>query len=156
MGRKPVPWDEEWHRIARNAAGSTGMNLASADTGGGGGGSGGLKSSKAAWNKAGNDVGDLRGDIKKALGKLKTGQEGLGAGSDTAVGLQSGAAQLEVYRSWKRYLEDVSRRCGALRTQLEKAGGDHHGNDAAIKEAFDGLGKQYKDTPALGGQEQGR
>jgi len=129
------------------------MNLASADGNSGGGGSGDLKSDKEAWNRAGNDVGELRGDIRKALGELKAGQEGLGAGSDTAGGLQSGAAQREVYRSWKRYLEDVSRRCGTLRTQLEKAGGVHHGNNAAVKDAFDGLSDRYKDTPALGGQD---
>jgi hypothetical protein len=131
------------------------MRLASAGKDGSGWSSG-LKSERAAWAKAGDGVEELRGDVGKALGSLEKAQRGLGAGSDTVDGLRSGAAQLEVYRSWKRYLEDVSGRCGALRTQLEKAGDDHDMNDADVKKAFDDLDDRYKDTPAAGGRDQGR
>ncbi|CAL9537037.1 hypothetical protein SUDANB106_04176 [Streptomyces sp. enrichment culture] len=152
---EPVSWDDEWAEMVRNASHGTSMRLAGAEKDGSGW-SGGLRSERAAWTKAGGGVGELRGDIKKALGTLEKAQGGLGPGSDTVDGLQSGAAQLEVYRSWKRYMEDVSGRCGTLRAQLEKAGDDHDMNDADVKKSFDGLDSQYKDIPAVGGQGRGR
>ncbi|MFH0242149.1 hypothetical protein ACGRHY_06825 [Streptomyces sp. HK10] len=150
-----MSWDDEWAEMVRNASHGTSMRLAGADKDGNGW-SGNLKSERAAWIMAGGGIGELRGDIRKALGTLEKTQEGLGSDGDTVDGVQSGAAQLEVYRSWKRYLEDVSGRCGTLRTQLEKAGDDHDVNDADVKKAFDGLDGRYKDTPAVGGQDQGR
>ena len=50
----------------------------------GAGGSGSLKSKRAAWTEAGESVGSLRGVIKKALGELERGQEGLGGEASSA------------------------------------------------------------------------
>lgn len=118
-----------------------------------GGGSGDLKSKRSAWTTAGREVQSLRGDIKKALTKLQADQQGLSTGGS---GVQSSAAQQEVYRSWKRYLEALSGRCGAIQAQMEKAGGELYGNDAAVKGSFSKLSQQYQDTPAVGGRQQGK
>ncbi|WP_256338742.1 hypothetical protein [Streptomyces sp. 2112.3] len=112
-----------------------------------------MKSKRSAWTTAGREVQSLRGDIKKALTKLQADQQGLSTGGS---GVQSSAAQQEVYRSWKRYLEALSGRCGAIQAQMEKAGGELYGNDAAVKGSFSKLSQQYQDTPAVGGRQQGK
>lgn len=60
--------------------------------GGGQGGTGATKSEKAAWTKAGEGVGSLRGNIKKALGDLERDQKGFNSGSGTGR-TESGSAQ---------------------------------------------------------------
>lgn len=156
-----MSWDEEWAMLKQQASGGDRMQLASADGSGwsttSGGGSGGLKSKKAAWRKAAHDVHTLSGDIKKALTKLEEEQTGLGAGSDTGgSGVQSGAAQRELYHSWKRYLEDVSGRCRTLQDRLETAGNHLGKSDEAIKSSFDELSHRYADTDAVGGRGRGK
>jgi hypothetical protein len=151
-------FDAEWAQWKGEAPGDTGMSLASADSkpDWGQGGSGKLKSDKKAWTTAGRDVGKLRGNIRTALTKLEEEQKGLGAGSETGGGTKSGAAQRDLYHSWKRYLKGVSGKCGTLQDKLEKAGEHHHENDAATKRTFDGLDDRYKDTKPLGGESRGR
>ncbi|AQA14359.1 hypothetical protein HUF15_43125 [Streptomyces samsunensis] len=151
-------FDAEWEQMKREASGETGMSLASADNkpNWGQGGSGNLKSSKNAWTTAAGGVGKLRGDIKTALTKLEEEQTGLGAGSKSGGGIESAAAQRELYSSWKRYLNGVSGRCGAIQDRLERAGDHHYKNDEAIKGAFDGLDGLYKDTKPVGGESRGR
>ncbi|RLL67964.1 hypothetical protein [Streptomyces sp. Z26] len=112
---------------------------------------GDLKSSRNAWTRAGGDVDSLRGNIKTALTGLEKDQTGIGAASRTGR-TASAAAQRDVYASWKRYLGDVSARCGVLKDRLHKAGTDHYANEAATKGAFDRLDDAYGDTPALGGE----
>lgn len=152
-----VSWDEEWAALKREAGEGRGLRLASADgdawQGGSDGGSGDLKSKRSAWTTAGREVQSLRGDIKKALAKLEQDQQGLGTGG---TGVQSAAAQQDVYRSWKRYLEALSGRCGAVQARMEKAGGELYGKDAAVKGSFSKLSQQYEDTPAVGGRQQGK
>ncbi|MDT3396093.1 hypothetical protein RKE29_05455 [Streptomyces sp. B1866] len=120
----------------------------------GSGGSDRLKSDQAAWNAAGNGVGALQGNVRKARTELELKQQGLGGGSHG--GVESAAAQAKVYDSWKRYLEDVGRRCGALREQLAKTGRAQDANDQATADAFRTLGGGYQDTPAVGGQSRDR
>ncbi|WP_110944425.1 hypothetical protein [Streptomyces niger] len=132
------------------------MQLAGADGGGWStaseGAGGGLKSKKSAWTKAGRDVLALSGDIKKALARMEREQKGLGAGSDTGgSGVECGAAQRELYHSWKRYLEDVSGRCRTLQDRLENAGDHLDKNDDSVKSSFDALSHRYDDTDAVGG-----
>ncbi|WP_241518665.1 hypothetical protein [Streptomyces sp. CB03238] len=147
---------DEWTHVKQDAAAR--MNLAGADGDGWGGGegSGGLKTSKAAWTKAGSGVGSLRGTIREGLTKLEDAQQGLGAGSTGSGALQSAAAQRELHTSWKRYMENVSGRCGAIQSLLEKVGSDQLKTDQAIESEFAKLGKSYEDTPAVGGQSRGR
>ncbi|MEU8996980.1 hypothetical protein AB0952_22910 [Streptomyces caniferus] len=152
-----MSWDDEWAALKREAADGRGLQLASAGggswQGGSGDGSGDVKSKRSVWTTAGREVQSLRGDIAKALTKLEDEQQGLGAG---ASGVQSAAAQQDVYRSWKRYLEALSGRCGAIQAQMEKAGGALYGNDAAVKGSFSKLSQKYEDTPAVGGRQQGK
>lgn len=150
-------FDAEWAQMKREASGEAGMSLASADSkpDWGPDGSGGVKSSKKAWAAAGRDVGKLRGDIKTALTKLEEDQDGLGAGSDTG-GTRSGAAQRELYGSWKRYLKGVSGKCGAVQDRIKRAGEHHYKNDEALKCAFDGMDVIYDDTKPVGGESRGR
>ncbi|MEV6550904.1 hypothetical protein AB0M57_19660 [Streptomyces sp. NPDC051597] len=138
---------DEWAQLKSGPSGSGGgMRLAHADDGGGGG-KGDVQSSKAAWTAAGSAVGELSGDVKKALTALETGQQGLAAGG----GVESAAAQAEVYQSWKTYLDKLSGRCTALQGSLQRAGNDLLLTDDNIKGLFVELGKQYQDTPGVGG-----
>src|ERR1044072_3296896 len=104
-GEHTSTFEAECAQAKREASGDTGMNLASASSkpSWGQGGSGKLKSDKNTWTTAGRDVGKLRGNIRTALTKLEEEQKGLGAGSETGGGTKSGAAQRELYHSWKRY-----------------------------------------------------
>ncbi|MGK5628055.1 hypothetical protein [Streptomyces sp. URMC 123] len=146
-------FETEWNRLKHDAGADSSMKLAGAPgSGGGGGGAGGVKSSKAAWTKAGSDVGLLAGTVKKSLTGVDGKQQGLGAAS----GVQSAAAQRELYASWKRYLEGVTGKCDAIKERLEKAGNAQYKNDEAIKADFDALKNTYKDTPDVGGQDKGR
>ncbi|MFI6701748.1 hypothetical protein ACIBJC_22750 [Streptomyces sp. NPDC050509] len=111
-----------------------------------------MKTDKAAWTAAGDGVGLLRADIKRSGTALEQGQSGL----VTAGGVESAAAQKQLYRSWKDYLADVNGRCGRLSELLEKTGNDEYKNDEAVQSAFRQLGGQYQDTPATGGQSRGR
>ncbi|MFD9565391.1 hypothetical protein [Streptomyces sp. NPDC059994] len=138
---------EEWAQLKGGPAGGGGMRLAGTGDSGGGG-KGDVQSSKAAWTAAGSAVGGLGGDVKKALTALETGQQGLGTGG----GVESAAAQSEVYQSWKTYLDKLSGRCTALQGNLERAGNDLLLTDDNIRGLFVELGKQYQDTPAVGGE----
>ncbi|MFJ2194542.1 hypothetical protein [Streptomyces violaceusniger] len=135
----------EWTQLKQDAAGR--MRLDSADKGSAGG-AGDLKSSKAAWRKAGEGVGSLREGIANALTKLDEGQKGLGKDA----GCQTAAAQRVVLDSWKRYAKDVSKRCGELRKAMEQTGHDHANIDQAVKAEVDKLKTKYEDTPAVGGR----
>ncbi|MFI0779050.1 hypothetical protein [Streptomyces sp. NPDC021212] len=150
-------FEAEWAQMKRESSGDTGMSLASADNkpDWGQGGAGGVKSSKKAWTTAGSDVGKLRGDIKTALTTLEEDQASLGAGSDSGS-IQSAAAQRELYSSWKRYLNGVSGKCGAVQDRMQQAGEHQYKNDEAIKCAFDGMDVVYDDTKPVGGESRGR
>lgn len=151
-----MAWDE-WEEIKADVANrhSTDMQLnqfppepgpsASAVTGG-------LRSSKKAWLTAGEGVGSLRKGINTALIGLEDGQTGLGA----ETGCLSAAAQRDVYASWKRYIEDVSKRCGSLQGILGQVGHDQLKTDEAVKNEIDLFQRQYADTDATGGQAKGR
>ncbi|MCQ8191506.1 hypothetical protein [Streptomyces rugosispiralis] len=136
---------QEWTQLKQNAAGR--MRLDSAETESTGG-AGDLKSSQAAWRRAGEGVGSLREGIRKALTKLDEGQKGLGKDA----GCQTAAAQQAVLDSWKRYAKDVSKRCGELRKAMEQTGHDHANIDQAVKDEVDKLKTKYEDTPAVGGR----
>jgi len=160
-------FEDEWARIKRDhSGGGAGTELASAhggdakspwgDGSSGGSGAGRVKSRKAAWSRAAHGVGSLRGDISKALTGLEDDQKGLSAESGTGSGsLESAAAQRALYRSWHRYLSDVSARCATLQGKLEKAGSDHTKNDDSTASSFTGLDKRYEDTDAVGGNGHG-
>ncbi|GAA2248965.1 hypothetical protein GCM10010232_40550 [Streptomyces amakusaensis] len=146
-----MAWDE-WEQIkagvAERQSGGTQLNQLSAETGSSAGaGTGGLKSSKKAWLSAGEGVGSLRGPLGTALGKLADGQAGLGEGE----GCLSAAAQKELYVSWKRYAEDVGKRCGSLQKIMEQVGHDQLRTDEAVKGEFDRVKSAYADTAAVGG-----
>jgi hypothetical protein len=152
-------FEEEWANFKRQASANVGMNLASTNGPAGWNtrdGAGRLKSKKSAWKTAGNSVGSLQSDIKKALAKLELEQKCLEAGTNKGGGVHSAAAERELYRSWKRYLDDVSGRCATLQDLLEKAGDSFYKNDEAIRGAFSGLTERYKDTGSVGGENRGR
>ncbi|MEU1013015.1 hypothetical protein [Streptomyces sp. NPDC005890] len=148
-----MAWDE-WERLKADAAarGSTGMQLNHVPSEPGGGGTGDLKSDKKAWVKAGEDTKGLQDAVGKALGKLDDGQSGLGELS----GVQSAAAQRELYESWKKYVGDVKGRCGELGGLMERSGRDLAMSDAEVKAELDRIQSKYQDTEAVGGQAKGR
>ncbi|MFF5506461.1 hypothetical protein ACF1E9_31475 [Streptomyces roseolus] len=145
-----MPWDE-WEQLKSEAAGrepaAMRLNqLAAPD--GGGGYSEDLKTDKRAWAKAGDGVVGLKEGLTTALTKLESGQAGLG---DTG-GIQSAAAQQELYASWKKYVGDVGARCDALGGLLKAAGQDLARTDESVKQELDALAAKYGDTDAVGGQ----
>ncbi|QHY96933.1 hypothetical protein SSPS47_17645 [Streptomyces sp. S4.7] len=146
-----MTWDE-WEGLKAEAAQgrSTRMRLNQrpADQGGGGGPSEDLRSDKKAWVTAGEGVTGLKADIGKALTALENGQAGLG---DT-TGCRSAAAQKELYDSWKKYIGDVSGRCGELGGLLEKSGHDLAKSDQSVLTDLDRLKVKYADTEAVGGR----
>lgn len=144
---------EEWEQLKTAAAEqhTTRMQLNQAEPDSGGG-TGTLVSNKAAWGKAGHDVGSLREGIGNALEKLSDGQSGLGADTDC----RTAGAQTEVHKSWERYVKSVSRRCGKLAGLLEKVGSDQLKTDEAIMVEIANLKVDYGDTPAVGGHGKGR
>ncbi|MEU3208817.1 hypothetical protein ABZ702_34105 [Streptomyces cyaneofuscatus] len=151
-----MAWDE-WDQLKADAvaSGSARMQLNHAPSEGGtqaGAASWDLKSNKRAWVKAGEGVIGLKTGVGEALTKLADGQAGLG---DTG-GSRSAAAQKELYESWKRYVSDVSGRCGALGGLLQKAGHDLSKSDREVKAEVEKLEVKYKDTEAVGGQAKGR
>lgn len=141
---------EEWEQLKSAAAEQHGaqmqLNQVPLDPGGSGGGT--LVSNKPAWSKAGRDVGSLRDDIGKAMGKLTDGQQGLGEDA----GCLTAAAQKDVHTSWETYVKKVSGRCGKLSGLLEKAGNDQLKTDEAIEAEIGNLKVEYGDTPAVGGK----
>jgi hypothetical protein len=143
-----VAWDE-WEQLksaaAEQHAAQMQLNHVPLDPGGG---TGTLVSNKPAWSKAGQDVGSLREDISKALGKLTDGQKGLGEDA----GCLTAAAQKDVHDSWETYVKNVSARCGKLSALLEKAGNDQLKTDEAIEVEIGNLKVEYADTPAVGGK----
>ncbi|GAA2293683.1 hypothetical protein SVIO_072320 [Streptomyces violaceusniger] len=140
-----VTFAQEWTQLKQNAAGRMKLDGAEKESSGG---AGDLKSSKAAWRKAGEGVGSLREGIRKALTELDEGQKGLGKDA----GCQTAAAQRAVLESWMRYAKDVSKRCGELRKAMEQTGHDHANIDQAVKDEVDKLKAKYEDTPAVGGR----
>lgn len=158
-----MSWQDEWeqHKAAaqrKSGAGTggaqpdeSGTRLAGADGPPDSWSSRGkLKSSKAAWSKAGSDTGALAGNVRKSLATLAEKQTG------SISGVRTAAAQRKVYQSWKRYLEDVSKRCQAIEARMEKAGNDGYKTDEDINAAFAAMKKEYQDTDALGGAQKGR
>ncbi|QDY78734.1 hypothetical protein [Streptomyces qinzhouensis] len=101
----------------------------------------GLKSSRQAWLAAGEGVGSLRKGVTTALGKLENGQSGLGETS----GCLSAAAQKELYASWQKYADEVSRRCGSLQGILEKVGRDLLLSDEAVRAEVDKVRAEFAD-----------
>ncbi|MFD7085971.1 hypothetical protein [Streptomyces sp. NPDC059918] len=150
-------FDLEWAGLKQQAAGGPEMHLASAAPdggsggGGGGGGSGDLTSDKAVWNRASKDLAGLSTSVKGGVGALETGQKGA-----ALAGVESAAAQAELYQSWKTYLDSLAGKCTSLQGPLEKAGQGQYENDEAIKGGFAQIDAQYKDTPATGGSDGGR
>lgn len=155
-----MSFEADWAGLKQEAAERAGArtHLAGAGDGDGWAGAtgddqpGGLKTHRAGWTAAGESVGTLRKGLRKALTAMEEGQESVGPGSRTG-GIESGAAQREVYASWKRYLEDVGGRCGTLRGRMIKAGQLHHGNDEDVRGAFADLADAYRDAPGVGGPE---
>ncbi|WP_327318243.1 hypothetical protein [Streptomyces sp. NBC_01235] len=143
-----MAWDE-WEQLksaaAEQHAAQMQLNHVPLDPGGG---TGTLVSNKPAWSKAGQDVGSLREDISKAMGKLTDGQKGLGEDA----GCLTAAAQKDVHDSWETYVKNVSGRCGKLSALLEKAGTDQLKTDEAIEVEIGNLKVEYADTPAVGGK----
>ncbi|MGW1806489.1 hypothetical protein [Streptomyces sp. NPDC002078] len=150
-----MAWDE-WEQLkaaaAERSAGRMQIDHLADPVGGGGGVPGKLRSDKAAWTKAGADVGGLRDNISKALAKLEDAQKGLGKDS----GCLTAVAQREVHTSWQHYVGNVSGRCEKLSDLLEKVGNDQLRTDEAISAEIAKLRTEYKDTPGVGGQSKGR
>ncbi len=147
-----MAWDE-WEQLKAAAAerGSAHMRLdqlapePSAGTGD-------LVSNKPAWTRAGTDIGSLREDISKAAAQLKDGQAGLGSDA----GCLTAAAQKDLYGSWETYVAKLSGRCEKFSGLLAKAGNDQLKTDQSVEAEIAKLAVTYADTPAVGGQDQGR
>ncbi|MEU8705212.1 hypothetical protein [Streptomyces sp. NPDC048565] len=154
-----MAWDE-WEQLKQGAGrqSSVPTQLAQHPAGEGpgatpaAGGTGGLKSSRQAWNRAGEGVGSLREGIGKALNRLEDGQHGL-AGE---TGCLAAGAQKDVYESWVRYVKAVNERCGGVKKALEKAGRDLLTTDEAARPSFTVIDAGYADTPVIGGRNSGR
>ncbi|MWA13996.1 hypothetical protein E5671_33280 [Streptomyces sp. BA2] len=157
-------WDE-WEQLKAGAAErhSEQMQLNEAPTdkgdsdpgnsgGWGNDDSGNLKSSKAAWAKAGEGVGSLRENIGKALTKLEEGQGGL----DKSSGCLSAAAQRDVHITWERYVKDVSGRCEDLQKLMVQMGRLQRRTDEGVEAELAKLATEHQDTSAIGGQTKGR
>ncbi|TWV57104.1 hypothetical protein FRZ03_02915 [Streptomyces misionensis] len=153
-----MSWDE-WEELKAGAvahSGSARMRLNHLPDAGSGGSSGGgpglLKSDRKVWATAGGDITGLRTDVSTALGKLEHGQSGLGDGA----GCESAAAQKELFESWKKYVGDVSGRCGKLGGLLERAGRDLSMTDGDVRAGLQKIKTEYQDTEAVGGQTKGK
>ncbi|MFJ9813479.1 hypothetical protein ACIRTB_35190 [Streptomyces sp. NPDC101158] len=145
-----MPWDE-WEQLKTEVAErqSTSMRLNQlAPEPGGGGASEDLKTDKRAWVKAGEGVTGLKEGVGKALTALDSGQAGLGDDK----GIQSAAAQKELYDSWKKYVGDVKSRCDALGGLLQASGHDLTKPDESLVADLGALAAKYADTEAVGGQ----
>ncbi|MFI8829010.1 hypothetical protein [Streptomyces sp. NPDC053431] len=145
-----MPWDE-WEQLKTEAAQrqSTSMRLNQlAPEPGGGGVSEDLKTDKRAWVTAGEGVTGLKDGVAKALTALDSGQAGLGDDK----GIQSAAAQKELYDSWKKYVGDVNGRCDALGGLLRTSGHDLTKPDESLVGEIAALAAKYADTEAVGGQ----
>lgn len=147
-----MAWDE-WEQLKSEAAErsstQTRLNQLPANQSGGapGGAShGDMKSDKKAWATAGAGLKRLDEPIGKALTRLSDGQAGL-----DAAGVQSAAAQKELYDSWKRYVKGVSKRCADLGGLLEAAGHTLSQSDEQLKGELDKIENLYQDTAAVGG-----
>ncbi|MFF2185682.1 hypothetical protein [Streptomyces sp. NPDC058155] len=150
-------WDE-WEQLKAEAAAesSTRMSLNQSVTDSGDGSPGGassadVKSHKKVWVAAGEGLKRLDEPIGKALTQLRERQTGL-----EAAGVQSAVAQGELYDSWKKYVKDVSERCGDLAVLLETAGHTLSKSDEQLKDELDRIKNEYRDTAAVGGQKTGK
>jgi hypothetical protein len=134
-----VSFEEEWAGLKADAEARLQLAEAGGDGDPGwatGSGDGGLKTAKAPWTRASTGVGDVRGDLGKALGTLADRQQGAGTGDAGVDGFTSTTSQATLYSSWKTRLDLVGRECGELVDKLAKAGSDHYRNDEAIGDAF--------------------
>ncbi|MEU0523919.1 hypothetical protein [Streptomyces niveus] len=148
-----MAWDE-WEQLKSDAmersSAQTQLNELSADQGGstsGGAAAGDVKSDKKAWATAGTGLKRLDEPIGRALAQLSDGQTGL-----EAAGVQSAAAQKELYDSWKKYVKDVTKRCGHLGALLDTAGHTLSKTDEQLKGELDKIKNLYQDTAAVGGE----
>ncbi|MGW2864322.1 hypothetical protein [Streptomyces sp. NPDC001205] len=154
-----MAWDE-WEQLKAEAAargGATHMQINSAQPEGGQGPAGsevtgGLKTTRAAWVKAGVGVGDQREGLSQALASLNDGQQGLG----TSEGCLTAMAQGKVHTSWARYARLLSEKCEALQGVLDRTGHDLLRTDSAVTAAFEQVQSKYQDTPAVGGDARNR
>ncbi|MEU5160570.1 hypothetical protein AB0G74_13305 [Streptomyces sp. NPDC020875] len=146
-----MAWDE-WEQIKADVAGrnAPGMQLNGVPPDDSGPATslvtGGVQSSRQAWLAAGEGIGSLRKNIGTASGKAETGQTGLG---DT-TGCLTAAAQQEVHASWKKYTEEVGRRCGSLQGILEQVGRDLLLTDEAVKAEVDRVRAEFADRDDAG------
>lgn len=148
-----MAWDE-WEQlkseVADRSSTRTRLNQLSAGQGDGTPGSaafGDVKSDKKVWATAGAGLKRLDEPIGKALTRLSDGQTGV-----DAAGVSSAAAQKELYESWKKYVRDVSKRCGDLGGLLEAAGHTLSQSDEQLKGELDRIENHYQDTASVGGQ----
>ncbi|MEU9164907.1 hypothetical protein AB0D29_32105 [Streptomyces sp. NPDC048424] len=145
-------FDAEWAGLKQGTPSGAQMRLASAAPDGGGGGGGeDLKSDLAVWKKGSEDVGELVTAVKKALTEFETGQKGA-----AVTGVESAAAQGELYTSWKTYLDSLVGKCTRLQGPMISAGKGQVSNDETLRGDFARMNDTYKDTPATGGNDGGR
>ncbi|MCT9087635.1 hypothetical protein N4G70_02005 [Streptomyces sp. ASQP_92] len=155
-----MAWDE-WEQLKADAVardgGATRMQINGvppdgANASAGSEVTGGLKTTKAAWMKAGVGVGDQREGLGKALTALSEGQKGLGL----TEGCLTAAAQDKVYASWARYVRDLNEKCGSLQGILDQTGHDLLRTDKTVTGALEQVQIKYQDTPAVGGDARNR
>ncbi|MFJ6756578.1 hypothetical protein ACIQNK_16360 [Streptomyces sp. NPDC091273] len=145
-------FDAEWAGLKQGTPSGAQMRLASAAPDGSGGGGGeDLKSDLAVWKKGSEDVGELVTAVKKALTEFETGQKGA-----AVTGVESAAAQGELYTSWKTYLDSLVGKCTTLQGPMISAGKGQVSNDETLRGDFARMNDTYKDTPATGGNDGGR
>ncbi|MFI6050622.1 hypothetical protein ACIBCO_11085 [Streptomyces violascens] len=154
-----MAWDE-WEQLKADAVargGATRMQINGvppdgANASAGSEVTGGLKTTKAAWVKAGVGVSDQREGLGKALTALSEGQKGLGP----TEGCLTAAAQDKVHASWARYVRDLSEKCAALQGVLDQTGHDLLRTDKTVTAALERIQSKYQDTPAVGGDSRNR
>lgn len=96
----------------------------------------------------------LADNLVKAGGTLRTAHDGMGRLSPLASpdDFQVLAAQDQLHATWSGYLTSLQGKCAALQEKLYAAGVTLRISDIAVQPNFADLDKQFKDTPAVGGQ----
>ena len=131
-----MSFESEWAEIKRDTSARMNLNSTNGKTEAPFSGQGELQASKQAWSNASEGIGTVQSNLKTALGELEAKQQGVKSGGAGMEGLASAAAYADVYRSWQRKLDLISRECGELKDKLQKSGDAYYKGEVAIQQAF--------------------
>src|SRR5690606_20911262 len=133
QGTEEVSIESEWAEIKRDTSARMSLNSANGQAEAPFSGLGELQGSKHARSNASEGIGAVQSNLKTALGELEAKQLSVKSSGAGMEGLASAAAYADVYRSWQRKLDLVSRECGELKDKLQKSGDAYYKGEAAIQ-----------------------